>query len=206
MARRRSRRGKDKSAKGKPKKRIFIATEGVTEYLYFKEIKQKLRAGNIDVLKSTSKTSPRQVAERIKAYKPKKGDVRREDERWAVIDKEERNLSEQISSALRKNLYIGDSNPCFEMWLILHCQPLDKLPGLEGSATVGGCDKVIEALKKQVEPNYQKTDYDVCCYAEHWESAIENSKRTDKQRNEIWMNCVGSRVYKLAQSIIDSST
>ena len=205
MGRKRSRTGTGKSRNRKPRKRIFIAAEGVTEYLYFRAIKQKLRAGYVDVLKSTSKTSPKQVAKRIKAYKPIKGDVRREDERWAVIDKEKHNLSEEVPRELRKRLCFADSNPCFEMWLILHCKPLNRFRGLEGRAEVGGCDKVIELLKRQVEPNYDKTSYDVSCYVKRCENAIENSKLSDKQRHELWINFVGSRVYKLVESIINSS-
>lgn len=205
MARRRSHRGKGASARGKPKKRIFIATEGVTEFIYFNQLKRVLRAGNIDVLKSTSKTSPDRVLQRLKKYKPKDGDIRTIDDLWLVIDKDDLDLDSIFSVADRRKYLFADSNPCFEIWLIMHCKALHQMPGLEGSAAVGGCDKVIQALKQQVELNYDKTNYDVSRYVECCKTAIENSKLTDKQQNDLWMNTVGSRVYKLVQSIMDSS-
>lgn len=201
MAKRRSRRGKAKSAKGKPKRRIFVATEGVTEYIYFNKLKRELRAGNIDVLKSTSKTSPDRVLQRLKKHKPKDGDIRTIDERWLVIDKDDHDLNTIFSAQDRKKFLFADSNPCFEMWLMLHCRPLDKMRGLEGSTAVGGCDKVIDELRKRIEPNYQKTNYKVSCYVERRETAIQNAEKTDKDRHAAWMNNVGTRVYKLAESI-----
>ena len=201
MTRRKSHRGKGNSDNGKPRKRIFIATEGVTEYLYFNMLKRELRAGNIDVLKSTSKTSPEKVLQRLKKYKPKDGDIRTIDERWLVIDKDDHDLNAIFSAQDKRKYRFADSNPCFELWLILHCKPLDGLKGLAGSAAVGGCDKVIEALKEHVEPSYHKTKYDVTAYTSRLQNAMKNAERTDRDRQAAWMNTVGTRVYKLADSI-----
>lgn len=201
MARKRARRGKGKSAKGKPKRRIFIATEGVTEYIYFNKLKRELRTGNIDVLKATSKTSPDNVLQRLKKYKPKDGDIRAIDDLWLVIDKDDHDLNSIFSEADRRKYLFADSNPCFELWLIMHCKALHEIPGLEGSAAIGGCEKVIEALRKHVEPNYHKTQYDVSAYVERLESAKENAEETDRDKNAAWMNAIGTRVYKLADSI-----
>lgn len=206
MARRRSLRGKGRSAKGKPKKRIFIATEGVTEYIYFNKLKRELRAGNIDVLKSTSKTSPDKVLQRLKKYKPKDGDIRTIDDLWLVIDKDDYDLNAIFSAADRRQYLFADSNPCFELWLIMHCKALHQIPGLEGSAAEGGCEKVIEALRKHVETNYHKTRYNVTAYIERRDVAKDNAEKTDRDNNSAWMNAIGTRVYKLTQSIIDSST
>ena len=201
MARKGSRRRKGKSAKWKPQKRIFIATEGVTEYIYFNELKRELRAGNVDVLKSTTKTDPGSVRKRLANYKPKDGDIRANDDLWLVIDKDEYDLDSIFSAADRRKYRFADSNPCFELWLIMHCKALHQLPGLEGSAAVGGCDKVIEELRKRIEPNYQKTDYKVSCYIERLETAMNNAEKTDENKDAAWMNTVGTRVYKLADSI-----
>ena len=206
MARKRSRRGIDKSVKRKPKKRIFIATEGVTEHIYFNKLKTELGAGNIDVLKSTSKTSPQQVLSRLAKYQPKDGDIRADDDLWLVIDKDDHDLNVIFSAADMRKYLFADSNPCFELWLIMHCKALHQLPGLEGSAAVGGCSKVIEELRKHIEPNFQKTKYNVSAHVGRCEIAIVNAKNSDKFKNETWMNFIGSRVYKLAQSIIDSSS
>ena len=205
MARQRSRRETDRSARKKPKKRIFISTEGVTEYIYFNKLKTELRAGNIDVLKSTSKTSPKQVLSRLAKYQPKHGDIRAGDDLWLVIDKDDRDLSAIFSTADFRKYLFADSNPCFELWLIMHCKALHEVQGLEGSAAVGGCDKVIEELRKHIDPNYHKTNYQVDAYVDQRKVAIANAKTADSNRGDRWLNQIGSRVYKLAQSILDSS-
>ena len=206
MAGRRSRRRKGKQARRKPKKRIFIATEGETEYIYFNKLKTEVGAENVDVLKSTTKTDPGSVRKRLAKYRPKDGDIRANDDLWLVIDKDDHDLDSIFSEADRRKYLFADSNPCFEIWLIMHCKALHQIPGLEGSAEVGGCEKVVEALRKHVEPNYHKTNYNVSAYVERSDAARTNAERTDKQKNATWMNTIGSRVYKLAQSIIDSST
>ena len=205
MGRKRSRSGTGKSKNRFPSKRFFIATEGVSEYIYFKEVKKQLRARNMEVLKPTPQTSPEDIVERVRRYRPKKGDIRGEDERWAVIDKDGHDLPELVARAQRKRLFVADSNPCFEIWLILHFKPLNKLKGLEGSAAVGGCDKVIDELRERFDRMYHKTRYDVSSYVELWETAMANAEITDRRNDEQWMNSIGTRVYKLAQSIIDSS-
>lgn len=206
MARKRSCRGQDRRERSKPKRRIFVATEGVTEYIYFNKLKTEVGAQNVDVLKSTTKTDPRSVRNRLAKYKPKHGDIRADDERWLVIDKDDHDLGAVFSAADRRKYLFADSNPCFELWLIMHCNALHEISGLEGSAAVGGCEKVIDVLRKQVESNYEKTDYKVSCYVGRCNLAIDNAEKTDKDKDSAWMNAIGTRVYKLADSIRNSPT
>ena len=205
VARKRSHRRANGSAKTKLKRRIFIATEGVTEYQYFNMLKKQLRAENIDVLKSTRKTDPQSVRTRLEKYRPKHGDIRDDDERWLVIDKDDYDLSSIFSAADRRKYLFADSNPCFELWLILHCKALHQVPGLEGSAMEGGCEKVIEALRKHVESNYHKTKYNVAAYVERRDVAKDNAEKTDSNKNSAWMNAIGTRVYQLVDSIRKSA-
>ncbi len=206
MARKRSCRGQDRRERSKPKRRIFVATEGVTEYIYFNKLKTEVGAQNVDVLKSTTKTDPRSVRNRLAKYKPKHGDIRADDERWLVIDKDDHDLGAVFSAADRRKYLFADSNPCFELWLIMHYKALHEVSGLEGSAAVSGCEKVIDVLRKQVESNYEKTDYKVSCYVDRCKLAINNAEKTDKDKDTAWMNAIGTRVYKLADSIRNSST
>ena len=43
-------------------------------------------------------------------------------------------------------------------------------------------------------------------YMQMTNCAIENARKSDVKPNDRWLNQNGSRVYKLAQSIIDSSS
>ncbi len=173
MARRRQRRGKGKRENRKPKQRIFIATEGETEYIYFNKLKTEVGAENVEVLKSTTKTDPGSVRKRLANYRPKNGDIRDDDDLWLVIDKDDHDLNSIFSEADRRKYRFADSNPCFELWLILHCKTLQQLPGLEGSAAEGGCDKVVEFLTKNVDSKYHKTKYDVKAYVDTEQSHQE---------------------------------
>jgi hypothetical protein len=51
----------------------------------------------------------------------------RHDTVWAVFDRDEHpNFEEAINRATQSGVKIAFSNPCFELWLVLHCQDWDR--------------------------------------------------------------------------------
>ena len=53
--------------------------------------------------------------------------------------------------------------------------------------------------------SYSKSKLKTSDYLPHISTAIENARKSDIRPNDRWLNQIGSRVYKLVQSIIDSS-
>ncbi len=100
---------------------------------------------------------------------------------------------------------LAESNPCFEVWLILHYGKIQDYKGLAGDVEIGGCNSAIRFLKQRLDTKYHKTRYDAETYVTEIERAIANARAGDSNPNSPLLDQVGSRVYKLAQSIIDSS-
>ena len=69
----------------------------------------------------------------------------------------------------------------------------------------GVCDKVVDYIKRHIDSGYDKTSYDAAKYVELFEDAIANAKASDKEATTPLLTQVGSRVYKLAESIIESA-
>jgi hypothetical protein len=105
----------------KPAEAIFIIPEGQTEVAYFKALKNQLRKPNIqiDVATANSDTDPRQLAERAIA-------VKKSDKGYThiacVLDADKPEALAQAKQIIKshKDIALYTSDPCFEVWLLLH--------------------------------------------------------------------------------------
>lgn len=115
--------------------KVLIGCEGAkTEPLYFNGIRQHLRRSTVDFVivepgGSDPKTIVSAVVERVaeleRAHKWRRGDSA-----WAVFDGEEHwrtrgerhNWNDAIQLAEAREIRLAISNPCFELWYLLHFQ------------------------------------------------------------------------------------
>jgi hypothetical protein len=116
-----------------PRRRFIIICEGKnTEPAYFGALKSKLPDVLIDIKPAAG--VPMTIAETAAQLVPrgKPGRVRRDsyeehDEIWAVFDRDEhQRYDEAVSRCETKGIKTARSNPCFELWLILHVSEFDK--------------------------------------------------------------------------------
>lgn len=107
---------------------ILIICEGETEELYFADVKRRLRANWIEV-RNPHRCDPKglvSAARRERRALTKKG-LRVEP--WVVFDAESsevqdsRGYEEAIAHALKENIGVANSSPCFEYWVLLHYAP-----------------------------------------------------------------------------------
>lgn len=78
----------------------------------------------------------------------KRGRGRAYDEIWCVFDVDEHpSLGEAINIALQNEIHIAVSNPCIELWFILHFQDqtayIEREPAQRRSKGLLSCDKVL---------------------------------------------------------------
>lgn len=192
---------------------FFVAMEGsVTERKYFDALIKKYSLRNVRLLKkAATRSSPIDVIKRLERQigrRKKDHEVTLDERYWAVFDSDGRTIESLkivSSRAARKNIKLAASNPCFELWLLLHYGSLSSQSGLEGSAATGGCDSVIDYLKRRFDNNYKKSAFNSTKYIEKMPAAIQNAKTCDSNNVDAWMDNVSSRVYKLVESIMDSS-
>lgn len=116
-------------------RRVLIACEGrASETNYFEALRRTLRVGpDIVTVLGDRATAPLplvQVVIKERTRRVSKNLFNPElDEAWAVFDGDEHRLSAQaawreaLALASAENVKLAISNPCFELWLLLHFQP-----------------------------------------------------------------------------------
>lgn len=107
------------------KPRIDIYCEGTrTEPDYFRALRRTLREGGFVVKLHGVGGVPLEVVRR--SIKAKKGSTNDEDQIWIVVDRDDHpNFDEAMRLCRQKGVRVARSNPCFELWLILHQRDLD---------------------------------------------------------------------------------
>lgn len=136
--------------------RIVIFCEGKkTEPDYFDAFAKDHGNGRVEIVYEKAAGVPltlvRKAVQRKKeiAQKAKKQIVGSSDSVWAVFDRDEHPNVDQARAQARDNdVFVGFSNPCFELWPLLHF------------ADHGACDSRHEVQKKlkQRMPNYDHDD------------------------------------------------
>lgn len=192
---------------------VVIAGEGrYTESIYFNAVKNELRAPNVHVEvldRNSDESSPesvhRQIAEFMRQY-----NIEHDDELWLVIDRDrwhERMLS-QVAQLCAQNthLHFCMSNPCFELWLLLHLEDVNdyddsaKNDLLQNKKNKSG----ITWLKKRMKDllgSYAESNYDTSKLIPHVPLAMERARNLDVNPQDRWPQSIGSRVYFLMESI-----
>ena len=109
-----------------PKRRLILFCEGKnTEPAYFGALRRAYRDDQIivDIVPNVGVpyTIAKEAVEHTKNQLGKKDSFEENDQVWAVFDKDEHpRFDEAVALCERGGVHIGRSNPCFELWLILH--------------------------------------------------------------------------------------
>lgn len=185
-----------------PKRRILIVCEGrVTEAGYFKDLRRAFRNPlvevEIDDQKGVPKTLVERAAVRKKAAerdaKSQRDEFLSYDEVWCVFDVDEHpHLSDAQQQARDNGIDLAVSNPCFELWALLHFQ--------DHSAFVER--KRLRGMLKRHLPGYDKAlPYE--SLRPGYAQAIQRATDLDRRREEA--NDVGGNpstgVYRLTEKI-----
>ena len=197
------------------KKLFVIVSEGTkTEKTYFDDLAADKRFDNPSVHVETiqsADSSPDHALARLTEFS-NEYELGDNDDLWLVIDRDRWEvpmLQRVTQEALQKRFCVADSNPCFELWLLLHHRSLDDYSDdqkeeLRQNRPVGS-RKRLEKELVDICGSYSKSRLKTSDYLPYVNVAIQHSKQTDTRPTDRWLNQIGSRVYKLVQSIIDSS-
>lgn len=189
-------------------KLIVIASEGeVTERLYFDGLASSAEysASNVhvEVLRRENRNSdPKALLISLSEFK-RKYTLKFDDELWVVCDVDRwgnKKLAEVNRLCKQKGFFVAVSNPCFEIWLLLHFITADSFNNSSKEKLERGCNNVILELKK-VLGSYSKTNIEMGKYLNRVEFAIDQAKTLDQGQD--WPTSLGTRIYALTESIID---
>ena len=143
-------------------------------------------------------SAPQYVLERLDKFK-EMYDLNEEDELWLLLDVDRWVKPTQLIAvcpeARQKGYQLAISNPCFEIWLSLHFSDLN----LDDKT----CSD-FEARIRKILGSYNKCNLDLAMYKPRIQDAIDRSRSLDSNPNAPWPSTLGSHVYKLVESILQS--
>lgn len=215
MAEKRIFRPRNRLSGTRDAKLIVIAAEGSqTERIYFNDLASPQYYYNprihVEVLANlTTASAPEKIITLLdqfrREYRLKKG----YDELWLVLDMDrwkEVKISSIAQSCQQKNYDLAISNPCFELWLLLHIKSLDEY---EPKILVEFRENKKQHNRTRLEQellallgSYNKSNPDTSKFLPHIHTAIQRARELDKVPEHRWPNDLGSRVYILAEKII----
>lgn len=198
---------------------IVIASEGKdTERIYFKALAKEytnLRV-HVHILERSeneqNNSSPEHVLQQLNDYKSKY-DLKADDELWLVVDKDrwtEAMLSHVATECSQEvAMHMALSNPCFELWLLLHMEdaaslsPEEQEQWMKNRRKSKNADPYLKVRLRQKMGSYHESSYDALTLIAHIEDAIERARALDKNPTDRWPQTLGTRVYLLAKSVIN---
>jgi len=134
-----------------PKNVVIIVTEGDTERIFFNGLKQ--RHLNIEIKPEKGKrTNARQLVEYcVKRIKADELDIEGGDIAICAFDVDnntQKDLMEALKNAEKNGIIVALSNPCFELWYLLHFRGIDHRVSSK---------EIQSELSKHIR-NYDKTE------------------------------------------------
>jgi hypothetical protein len=136
-----------------------------------------------------------------------------DDEFWLVIDVDQwgdAKLSQIAQRCNQKEIHLAVSNPAVELWFLLHLTDLDRYDAttrqkLFENKKNGARRTPLEQAILDITGQYNKSNLDANRYIPHVEDAIERAVALDVSPTDRWPQQLGTYVYRLARSIIDSA-
>lgn len=195
---------------------VVIAAEGKeTENIYFEQMKVSFHASGVQIeilRRDTNESSPEHVYRQIQDFAAKY-DLDEDDQLWAVVDKDQ--WTEQMLSGVarkcsqNKRFFFCVSNPCFELWLILHLEDVaqyaeeDRKKLSENKKIKRNGDTWTKKRLRELMGSYRESQYDAKKLLPEIEKAIERARNLDIDPSNRWPQSVGTRVYRLVNSILE---
>ena len=198
---------------------IVIASEGKdTERIYFEALAMEYTNPRVHVhiLKrcdnEQNNSSPEHVLKQLNDYK-RQYELESDDELWLVIDRDrwtDAMLSHVAKECAQDDyLHVALSNPCFELWLLLHLvdvtllTPEEQQRWMDNRRKSKNAESYLKVRLRQEMGSYHESDYDVPMLIKHVEVAIERARLLDKNPVDRWPQALGSRVYLLVESVMN---
>ncbi len=198
---------------------IVIASEGKdTERIYFQALASEYANPRVHVHilergeDEQNNSSPEHVLKQLNDYK-RDYSLEEDDELWLVIDKDrwtEAMLSHVAAECAQNDfMHMALSNPCFELWLLLHLVDATSLTSeeqeqwMKNDRSSRRTDPYLKVRLRQAMGSYNESNYDAQILIPHVEIAIERARVLDDNPADRWPQTLGTRVCQLAESVIN---
>ena len=187
---------------------FVIASEGArTEPKYFRGVREQLHSSrlHIEVLErqDRSNSSPVRILRMLDSF-AKDYKLRDGDQLWLVMDRDRQSwrpqaIAEVARECVRKGYHLAVSNPCFEVWLLLHFEDIIQQAHARKSYLLANSD---HCLKTEVASRLDREKPYIENFFSLTEQAIERAKRLDTKPRTRWPHGLGTRVYRLLERLL----
>ncbi|WP_443058349.1 RloB family protein [Streptomyces sp. NBC_00775] len=157
---------------------LIVCGADVTESDYLRGLVAHVANPAVTVRIATKSCAPSQLIK----YAAGQRELSRSDfdEVWCVFDVDEfPDVSRAVSCARDAGIEVAVSNPCFELWLILHFGT--------HTAYAGSYRELLPHLARHL-PRYDKSRLDFRYFVDGWESAIPRARRLAPSGKEHEVN------------------
>jgi len=196
---------------------IVLAFEGNnTERIYFEELKGDVRFNDqliylhLLVRKTDdTKSAPNHVFNQLKTEAKDEYNFDIMDELWMIIDRDRwQNIPKTIELCkVEGNMFVAASNPCFELWLLLHVKNYNEITEQERTKLLKNpkisnekryIDKYIADI---LGDGYNKNNPRPERFLSHIKFTTQQAETLDTEKEDFLSN-LGSHIYKIASKII----
>lgn len=163
-----------------------------TEPAYFDGLRVERRNSSVTIKIRSRGIAPVALVEVAAEYRDRRPGAF--DEVWCVFDVDQFDIDAAVREARRRKIRLAISNPCFEIWLLLH--------HADCSAYCAGYPDVERRLKKQV-PTYDKANLDFTAFEPGIGEAINRARRLDPTGSDHQRN-PSTNVWQLVEKIMEA--
>jgi hypothetical protein len=136
-----------------------------TERDYLDGFKQRFRTSAVTVRIRADGIAPEALVRVAAGYRDQRPGVY--DEVWCVVDMDEFDIEAAVTRARRERVHLAVSNPCFELWLLLH--------HTECRAPCADAADVLRRLRGHV-PRYDKARLEFADFASGVDAAVKRAR------------------------------
>jgi len=148
------------------------------------------------------RSSPKHILQRLDDYKDE-FDIGEDDELWVMLDTDHwiaqnhiKNFDKVCADAMQKGYQLAHSNPCFEVWLLLH------VTELKADEQFKRHSDVAKRLK-EIQGSYKKESIDPILFSfDKAAAAVKRAEALDLSPADRWPQKTGSHVYRLVKKLL----
>jgi hypothetical protein len=190
---------------------FVIASEGaVTEPKYFTGLKERCHHPGIHIhpllRDDPSLSSPAHVLAQLDLFRSQYT-LREGDQLWLLMDHDPQSWKPAMISAIAqecqsKGYFLSVSNPCFEVWLLLHFEDVPNQGDQRKQDLAGNADGLLKSeVARHCSPSYPYIDN----FIPHIEKAIARAEALDTEPDSRWPSPLGTRVHRLVSQLVQRS-
>ena len=191
---------------------IVVAAEGeAAEQRYFLGIVDKLEEQGTQLKllvlppREGGHSAPKHVLKQLSDYETNFG-LGEDDDLCLVIDRDRQSWTEEqiawvAQECANKQYLLALSNPCFELWLLLHHVDVNSLSEKQKQEIYENKNDHLKKEVSRVKGGYKSSRLKLEDFWDFTDIAIARAKALDTEPQYRWPNTVGTRVYLIIEKI-----